>query len=150
MGQSLPKVYIHVVFSTRYRAPLITKDIKADLFSYIGALSNGLDCKSIIVGGYNDHIHILSLLSSQKTISEFVREIKKESSKWIKTKDIKFDNFYWQKGYAAFSVSPNNIENLIHYIQDQEVHHLKSSFQDECRKFFKSYNIEYDERYVWD
>jgi REP element-mobilizing transposase RayT len=103
MGQSLNKIYVHLVFSTKHRNPLITNSIKEDLFSYIGGICKNLECNPIQVGGEKDHVHILCLLSKKIALMELIEKIKSNSSKWIKTKGIEFENFYWQSGYGAFS-----------------------------------------------
>lgn len=150
MGQSLVKNFIHIVFSTKYRQPLIDSYVEDELHAYIGGVCRDTDCTSLIVGGYTDHIHILCLLSKKVTVIKLLEEIKSHSSKWIKTKGEAYKNFYWQDGYGAFSVNPSEIETVTAYIKNQKEHHSKKTFQDEYRAFLKKYNVEYDERYVWD
>lgn len=150
MSQSLSKIYVHLIFSTKNRVPLITDDIKDELFNYLGGVCKNLECNPLQVGGYRDHVHILCLLSKKITLVKLLEEVKSSSSKWIKTKDEKFSNFYWQSGYGAFSVNPTEIDVVIKYIQNQEEHHKVKSFQDEYRAFLKKYEVEYDEKYVWD
>ena len=150
MGQSLVQNYIHIVFSTKHRQPLIKPDIEAELHTYIGGVCNKLDCQSIKVGGYNNHIHILCMLSKKITLMQLVEKVKSNSSKWVKTKGKAYQNFYWQNGYGAFSVNPSQIDTVIAYIANQHNHHKKKSFEDEYKAFLKKYKVEYDERYVWD
>ena len=150
MGQSLVKNYIHLVFSTKHRQPLIQSPIEAELYSYLGGTCNQLDCQSIKVGGYADHIHILCLLSKKIALMKLVEEVKSHSSKWLKTKGEHYRNFYWQDGYGAFSVNPSQVDTAAAYIENQHEHHRKKTFQEEYRRFLKKYNVEYDERYVWD
>jgi putative transposase len=150
MGQSLVKNYIHIVFSTKYRQPLIKEIFEKDLFAYLGGICNKLECTPIIVGGYLDHVHILCLLSKKIALMKLLEEVKSHSSKWMKTKDDSLQNFYWQDGYGAFSVNANDIDKVINYIANQKQHHQKKIFQDEYRMILKKYNVEYDERYVWD
>ena len=150
MGQSLVKNYVHLVFSTKHRQPLIHPSIEAELHSYLGGTCNHLDCQSIKVGGYVDHIHILCLLSKKVALMKLVEEVKSHSSKWIKTKGEAYQNFYWQDGYGAFSVNPSEVNTVIAYIGNQQEHHRKKTFQEEYRAFLLKYNIDYDERYVWD
>lgn len=150
MGQSLVKNYIHIVFSTKHREQLISLHVEAELYSYLGGICNNLDCQVITVGGYNDHIHILCLLSKKITLVKLMEELKSHSSKWIKNKDEVNGNFYWQDGYGAFSVNPSEVDTVIEYITNQHEHHATKSFQDEYRAFLKKYKVEYDERYVWD
>lgn len=150
MSQSLNRIYVHLIFSTKNRVPLITDDIKDELFNYLGGVCKNLECNPLQVGGYRDHVHILCLLSKKMTLVKLLEEVKSSSSKWIKTKDEKFSNFYWQSGYGAFSVNPTEIDVVIKYIQNQEEHHKVKNFQDEYRAFLKKYDVEYDEKYVWD
>ncbi|MEO6719277.1 MAG: IS200/IS605 family transposase [Ferruginibacter sp.] len=150
MGQSLVKNYIHIVFSTKYREPLIHPPVEAELHSYLGGECKRLDCHPLIVGGYTDHIHILCMLSKKIALMKLVEVVKSHSSKWIKTKDVSYSNFYWQDGYGAFSVNPHEVDVVINYIANQKAHHLKKTFQVEYRGILKKYGVEYDERYVWD
>jgi REP element-mobilizing transposase RayT len=105
---------------------------------------------SLTIDGTRDHVHILFSLARVSKVSDLVEEVKTESSKWIKTKGRDFRNFHWQRGYGAFSIGQSNVAALKRYIQRQKQHHQHLTFQDEYRKFLKSYGIEYDERYVWD
>ena len=150
MPQSLVKNYIHITFSTKDRQPFIDSFIKEELFNYLGGICKKLECYPIIIGGDKDHVHLLVLLSRKIALMKLVELLKTHSSKWIKQKSNSYQNFYWQRGYGGFSVNPTEIEIVKNYILNQEVHHKKSSFQDEYRLFLKKYNIEYDERYVWD
>ena len=150
MGQSLVKNYIHIVFSTKYRQPLIDQQVEAELHAYLGGICNRLECPVVIVGGYTDHIHILCMLSKKITLMKLLEEVKSHSSKWIKTKGEAYRNFYWQDGYGAFSVNPSEIDRVIHYIANQHAHHDKKEFKDEFRAFLNKYQVKYDERYVWD
>ena len=150
MGQSLNKIYVHLVFSTKLRKPMITNSIKEELFSYLGGICKNLECYPIQVGGYLDHVHILCLLSKKIPLMKLMEEIKSHSSKWIKTKGIEYENFYWQNGYGAFSVNPTELEIVKNYISNQEEHHKKKTFQEEFLAFLKKYNVDYDEKYVWD
>lgn len=150
MGQSLVKNYIHIVFSTKHREPLIYPPVETELHAYLGGICNKLGCQVIIVGGYIDHIHILCMLSKKIALMKLMEEIKSYSSKWIKTKGVGYESFYWQDGYGAFSVNPSEVDRVIDYIANQHEHHSKKTFQDEYRAFLKKYNVEYDEKYVWD
>jgi REP element-mobilizing transposase RayT len=150
MGQSLVKNFIHIVFSTKHRQPFIDEQIGNELHSYLGGICRELECSPIIVGGYTDHVHLLCLLSKKLALMKLMEELKSHSSKWIKTKDEKFQNFYWQNGYGAFSINPSEIGVVKTYIENQKEHHKKITFQDEYRAFLIKYNVEYDERYVWD
>ena len=149
MAQSLSKVYIHITFSTKDRHHLIDEKIRESLFQYLGGVCKGLECNPVKVGGYTDHMHILCLLSRKIAQMNLLEELKKQSSKWIKTKGNAYSNFYWQDGYGVFSVNPTQIDVVVDYIRNQEEHHKTLSFQDELRAFLKKYNVEYDERYIW-
>ncbi len=150
MAQSLSKVYVHITFSTKYREPLIKDEIKAPLFEYIGGICRGLECNPIKVGGYNNHVHVLCLLSRKVSQMKLLEEIKKQSSKWIKTKGTQYRKFYWQNGYGIFSVKPTDVDVVMKYIENQEEHHKNISFQDEYRIFLKKYKVDFDENYLWD
>lgn len=150
MSQSLAQNYIHIIFSTKYRQHLITPQIEEELYKYLGGTCKALGCNPVQVGGYTDHVHILCLLSKKIALMKLLEEVKSSSSKWIKTNGKEFLNFYWQDGYGAFSVGATQVEIVKQYILNQEEHHSKKTFQDEYRAFLKKYNVEYDERYVWD
>ncbi len=150
MGQSLVKNYLHIVFSTKDRKPLIFKPIEAELHAYLGGICNKLECQVLKIGGYYDHIHILCLLSKKIAIMKLLEELKTHSSKWIKTKGADYANFYWQDGYGVFSVNPSELDEVIDYIANQHKHHRKITFQDEYSAFLKIFKLEYDERYVWE
>lgn len=145
MAQSLSKVYIHITFSTKDRQYLIDEKIRESLFQYLGGVCKGLECNPVKVGGYTDHVHILCLLSRKIAQMNLLEELKKQSSKWIKTQGNAYSNFYWQDGYGVFSVNPTQIDMVVDYIKNQEEHHKTLSFQDELRVFLKKYN----ERYIW-
>lgn len=149
MPQSLSKVYVHITFSTKYRRNLIDDEIEEELFNYLGGICKALECYPIQVGGYKNHIHIACMLSRKITQAKLLEELKKCSSKWIKTKDNKYAKFYWQDGYGIFSVNPYEIDILVNYIKNQKRHHHKLGFQDEFRDFLAKNGVEFDERYVW-
>ena len=150
MGQSLVKNYIHIVFSTKYRQHLIHPPVEDELHRYLGGTCKNLECHPIIVGGYTDHVHILCMLSKKIALMKLVEEIKSHSSKWIKTKDEAYLNFYWQDGYGAFSVNPKDVDVVKAYIANQKEHHSKKTFQSEYRAILNKYEMDFDERYVWD
>lgn len=150
MPQSLVKNYIHITFSTKYRTPFIDTKIEEELFKYLGGICKDLECNPLIVGGYTDHIHILCLLSRKIALMNLIEELKSHSSKWVKDKWSHVPNFYWQKGYGAFSVNPAETDVVKRYIMNQKEHHDSRTFQDEYRAFLIKYDVEYDEKYVWD
>jgi putative transposase len=149
MSQSLVKNFVHVIFATKNRQSLITSDIEIALYKYLAGTCLNLNCHSKRVGGHLDHVHILSDLSKNISVSDFVKEVKQSSSKWIKSEHSR-RNFYWQAGYGAFSVSKRDIESVISYIDQQHAHHKKHTFQEEFRKLMNENDIAFDERYVWD
>ena len=150
MPQSLVKNYLHITYSTKDRYPFIDDGIKEELYKYIGGICKNLECYPIIVGGHIDHVHILCLLSRKIALMKLIEEIKSHSSKWAKTKGDKYKNFFWQRGYGGFSVNPSEINSVKEYILNQKEHHKIKTFQEEYLEFLEEYNIEYDERYVWD
>ncbi len=151
MSQSLAQVYLHVVFSTKNRVPFLRDPaLREEVHRYLGGTCRNLDSPSLLIGGVEDHVHVLCRLSRTHTIADLVRELKRESSKWVKEKDGGPADFHWQGGYGAFSISPGHVEPLRGYIAGQEEHHKKETFQDEFRRLLRKYGIEYDERYVWD
>jgi REP element-mobilizing transposase RayT len=150
MPQSLSKVYVHIIFSTKNRQNLIDVKIEKSLYEYLGGICKGLECNPVRIGGHKNHVHILCLLSRKVSQMKLLEEIKKQSSKWIKTKGQAYSNFYWQDGYGIFSINPTEIDKVIKYIQLQREHHKYKSFQEEFIAFLKKYKIEYDERYIWD
>lgn len=150
MSQSLAKNYMHIVFSTKYREQLIYPPFEAELHSSLGGICKKLECQPIKIGGYTDHVHILCMLSKKIALMKLLEEIKSSSSKWYKTKDESLNNFYWQDGYGAFSVSPTQVEKVEAYIENQHVHHSKVKFQDEYRKILVKNKIDFDEKFIWD
>ncbi len=148
MPQSLARVLIHLVFSTKNREPFIRPEHRERLFAYLGGTLNALQCPTVIVGGMPDHVHLLFGLSRTASMSQVAEEVKKESSKWAK--DLLGPAFYWQTGYAAFSVSPSQSAIVAKYIANQEENHRADTFQDEYRKMLRLNEVEWDERYVWD
>lgn len=150
MAQSLSSILIHLVFSTKGRAPFITENIEKDLHQYLGGNFRDCQCPTLLIGGDVDHIHVLFVLSRTKALANVVEEVKSSSSKWVKSKGDEFAEFKWQAGYGAFSIGQSNVEVLKKYIANQKVHHRGKRFQDEYREICKNYGVEIDERYVWD
>jgi REP element-mobilizing transposase RayT len=150
MGQSLVKNYIHIVFSTKHRAPFIDPSIENDLYRYMSGICIQLGCEPIIIGGYIDHVHVLCRLSKKVALMKLLEELKGHSSKYMKTKGSEYANFYWQDGYGAFSVGESVVDKVTAYIANQKQHHSKKTFKNEYRIILKKCNMVYDERYVWD
>ncbi len=150
MAQSLAKVYIHAIFSTHHRQPLILDPWQDELFQVIGGTINGIGCQSLTVGGVADHVHLLFQLGRTIPLADAIGRIKAASSNWVNEKVRPSTRFQWQSGYGAFSVSHSNVESVRAYILRQPEHHAKGSFQEEFRTWLRKYEIEWDERYVWD
>ncbi len=151
MSQSLAKILVHTVFSTKERRPFLRDAaLREELHRYLGGILNHLDCQPVIVGGIEDHVHLLSSLSRTCQVAEMVKELKRGSSLWIKERARTMSDFAWQNGYGIFSVSLSRIEAVQRYIAEQAQRHRKLSFQDEFRQLLKRHRIAYDERYLWD
>jgi len=150
MSQSLVKNLVHLVYSTKHREPLIPKEHQAALFAYQAGIFKQWESPALVIGGMEDHVHALFALSKNHPLKRIVEEVKKGSSKWMKSDGPRVQQFSWQAGYAGFSVSQSNAAPVQRYIEGQEKHHRKMSFQDELRALFKRHGVEFDERYVWD
>ena len=150
MAQSLSSILVHLVFSTKKREPFITSEIESELHAYLSVVFRECKSPSLLIGGTKDHIHAIFALSRTTSLADVVEEIKKSSSKWMKTKGKEYRNFQWQAGYGAFSIGQSNVLDLKRYIANQKEHHRRRSFQDEYRALLKKYNVEFDERYLWD
>ena len=151
MSQSLSAVYIHLVFSTKERQPFLQEpETREALHAYLGDVCKTLDCPSVIAGGMEDHVHLLARLGRKITQADCVKELKRVSNVWLKEQGRDYADFQWQGGYAAFSVSPSNLERVKRYISNQEEHHRRGSFQDELRALLRKHDVEWDERYLWD
>lgn len=150
MGQSLVNNYIHIIFSTKHRLPLIQPAIEKELHTYIAEICNNRDTKVVRIGGYTNHIHILCLLSKNIPLAKLMKELKTLSSIWMKSKGEGLENFYWQDGYGAFSVSQEDVATISNYIENQHEHHSTNTFEEEYRTYLQKYSVEYNEKYVWD
>lgn len=150
MPQSLVKMLVHIVFSTKNRANLITPKVEPDLFGYMSGIIENNKSKLILANGTANHVHLLVSLGKTISISELIGDIKRDSSKQIKLISNSFQDFHWQEGYGAFSVGQTQVKDVMKYIASQKEKHTKKSFESEFRYFLKKYEIEYDERYVWD
>ena len=150
MPQSLANVIIHIIFSTKDHVAFIDDAIESELQKYLATVAKSCGCLSHQIGGTANHVHVLCSLSRTTTISELVEEIKKRSSKWMKTKGPRYAKFSWQTGYGVFSVSQSQFDAVRDYIKTQRDHHRRKTFHEEFREFLDKYKIAYDERYVWD
>ncbi|MCK5742896.1 MAG: transposase [Chlorobi bacterium] len=149
MAQSLSKLYIHIVFHIKSTSVEIRPEDRPDLYAYMGSVIKGNESFPILINGIGDHVHILYMMSKNVALAKIIKEIKRHSSRWIKTKDPFYDNFAWQNGYAGFSVSPSLHDKTKNYIENQEAHHKKMSFKDEYLLFLKEYGIDFNEEYIW-
>lgn len=150
MPQSLSFILVHLIFSTKDRAPVLYPAIQPELHAYLATVSRNVKCECYRAGGVDDHVHLAVRLARTIEVADLIEELKTTSSKWLKTKHPSLQNFAWQKGYGAFSASPKDKEELFKYIETQEEHHKHVNFQDEYRKFLNAYEIDYDKKYVWD
>ena len=148
MPQSLVKILVHVVFSTKNRVKLIEPEIEDALFGYIHGIIENNKSKLFLANGAWDHIHMLISLGKTIDVSKLIGVIKRESSVWMKDNGV--SQFYWQEGYGAFSIGQSQVPAVMKYIANQKQHHAKQDFQGEFRGLLDRYGVEYDERYVWD
>ena len=149
MAQTLVSLMVHVVFSTKQRRALITPAVEPELYAYLGGTAKNLASRCLAIGGTENHVHLLISQSKNMALSDLMEEVKKSSSKWIKTKGPQFRTFGWQDGYGAFTVGQSTVEALKQYIARQKEHHKRQTFEQELVAFLKKYRIEYDERYLW-
>ncbi len=150
MANTYTQIYIHVVFSVQGRLNLIKKEFREELHKYITGIIRNKGQKLIAINSMSDHIHIFLGMRPNIALSDLVRDIKANSSKFINEKRWVRGNFNWQEGFAAFSYAHSQLGVVVKYIQNQERHHSKKSFQDEYLEFLKKFNIEYDMKYVFD
>ena len=149
MAQTLVSLMVHVIFSTKNREAFITPEIEPELFAYVGGILKNHESRLLDAGGTADHIHLLVSQSKNVSLSSLLKDVKKDSSSWIKTKGNQFRNFHWQDGYGAFSIGKSDIRELKRYIAGQKEHHRKRTFQEELIEFLEDYGVAYDERYWW-
>lgn len=151
MAQSLAKGHLHIVFSTKGRAPLIDDDVREALHTYVAVVLRNLNCPAVIINNsIEDHPHILCELARTVSISELVEEVKNSSLRWIKSQGRRFAGFAWQAGYGAFSVSVSNVDDVRRDVEGQRDHHRTRSLQDAFRDLLIRHGVPIDERYVWD
>jgi putative transposase len=148
MSQSFVKFYSHIVFHTKNNINSIREEIEDELYSYIGGILKSYKSLPIQIGGTSDHLHILCTLPKTISLADLVEQVKKSSSKWIKSKGLEYTNFYWQDGYGGFSVSNSQLDVVINYIRNQKTHHHKFKFIDEYKRLLDEYGIAYEDRYL--
>lgn len=149
MSQSLSKLYVHIIFHVKSNEVMILEENKNALYAYMGTIIKSLESIPIVINGTSDHVHILAVMSKNIALAKFLEDIKRHSSRWMKTQGVHYKNFAWQGGYAGFSVSQSIHVRTKAYIENQVEHHKKLSFKDELLVFLKEYQIDYDERYLW-
>jgi putative transposase len=149
VGNTYTSLYIHYIFSTKNRLPLIVPEIQDRLWPYMAGIAKKNNMTALAVGGMPDHIHILLSLPATLSVSKAIQSIKGNSSKWINDTFKTSNPFSWQKGYGAFSVSISILQDTVRYIQNQAVHHRRKSFEEEYLDFLKKNEVVYDERYLW-
>jgi REP element-mobilizing transposase RayT len=153
MPQSFSQIHAHLVFSTKNRIPFLANDdVRVETHNYLGGVSKQHDCPVIRVGGAADHVHLLAFLGRETAQADWVRDLKRASSIWVKErfKGIGMDDFAWQSGYGCFAICHDRLERVVQYVESQMEHHRKVGFQDEYRAILTKLGIQWDERYVWD
>ena len=150
MANTYSQLYTHIVFAVKRRANLISPTWRTNLFKYITGIVTNKDQKIMVINGVADHVHILVSIKPDCVLSDLVRDIKANSSKWINENDFVVGKFEWQAGFGSFSVSASQVKNVIRYIERQEEHHQKQTFNDEYVQFLKDYEIEFLPKYIFD
>ena len=150
MAHTFTNLLTHIIFSTKDRIPCIDAEVKPELLAYMGGIVRELEGKAYSINGTTDHVHLLVSLPPTLALSDALRTIETNSSRWAHEKWARRRVFGWQTGYGAFSVSKSNVPDVMKYIADQEEHHKKVSFQEEFIAFLKKHEIDYDERYIWE
>jgi REP-associated tyrosine transposase len=150
MPQSLSKVIIHIIFSTKNREAWLDSDVRPRMRAYLATVCRNLGAEFVRIGGVADHVHIVTTLPRTVSQAEFIEEIKKASSKWIKALNTQYRGVFWQRGYGAFSVSPSQLDVVLRYVEEQPAHHRTRTFQEEYRELLGKHGVQFDERYAWD
>jgi putative transposase len=149
MAHTFSNLLVHIVFSTKDRVPSINPEWRSELHAYMGGIVRELAGKVNVINGTADHVHLLASMPANLSVAEIVRVLKANSSRWVNRKYRLKNAFAWQTGYAAYSVSQSNAGAVAKYIQEQEKHHHRITFQEEYLEFLKRNGIEYDERFIW-
>ena len=150
MPQSLSKLIVHIIFSTKNREPWLDSNVLPRMHAYLATICRDLGAQFVHVGGVSDHVHIVTSLPRTLSQAQFMEHVKKASSKWIKALDTRYRGFFWQRGYGAFSVSPSHLDSVLDYVNKQQEHHCTRTFQEEYRALLHKHGIDFDEPYVWD
>jgi REP element-mobilizing transposase RayT len=149
MGSTLSNLLYHIVFSTKNRQSNIVAGIGSELHRYIGGIVKGEGAILLEIGGIADHVHLVLKLKPVHSLSEIMRKVKGNSSKWVNEQNRLHKKFSWQDGYGAFSVSESQVNNVLQYVRNQEKHHRTISFKDEFIMLLQRHGVEYDEQYLW-
>lgn len=150
MANTYTQIHLQVIFAVKKRAGLIQKDWKDELYKYITGIIQAKDHKLLAINGMPDHLHIFFGMRPIQSLSDLIQDVKQDSSKWINQKGFIKDRFEWQQGFGAFSYSKSQAARVIAYVQNQEVHHRKITFLDEYKTFLQKFEIDYDERYIFE
>ena len=150
MPQSLSKVILHIIFSTKNREPWLGSNVQRRMHAYVATICRDLGTEFVRVGGVTDQVHIVTTLPRTVSQANLVEQIKKVSSKWIKALDARYRGSFWQRGYGAFSVSPSQLDSVLEHVSKQQEHHRTRTFQEEYRELLRKHRVDFDERYVWD
>jgi putative transposase len=150
MPQSLSKVTLHIIFSTKNREPWLDRDVRPRMHAYLATICRDLGAELVRVGGVADHVHIVTTLPRTLSQAELIEQAKKTSSKWIKTLNPRYRGFFWQRGYSAFSVSSSQLDAVLQYIEAQQAHHRRRTFQEEYLELLRKHEVDFAERYLWD
>ena len=150
MSQSLSRLFVHIIFHIKNSGITIGREIESELYAYIASNLKDNDSVAVLINGEKEHVHILCIMSKNISLADLVEEIKKHSSRWIKTKDKNYKRFQWQGGYSGFSVSKSLVEKTKKYIKEQKEHHKKKSFKEELTEFLNLYGVDYNPRYLWE
>ena len=150
MPQSLSKVILHIVFSTKNREPWLDADVRSRMHAYLATICRDVGADFVHIGGVSDHVHIVTTLPRTVSQAQMIEQIKKVSSKWIKAVHSRYRGFFWQRGYGAFSVSPSQLDTVLQYVETQQEHHRTRTFQEEYRELLRRHGVNFDERYVLD
>lgn len=150
MPNTYTKIYIHAVFAVKYRRALISKSFAEDLYSYIGGIIKAENQIPIKINGMPDHVHLAFAMKPSKSISDLMRVVKSNSSKWINEQKFTEIKFAWQRGFGAFSYGQSQLARLVRYIENQEAHHRKQSFKQEYLRFLRAFEIDFEEEYLFD
>ena len=149
MANTYTALFYHIVFSTKNRAPFIKPEIENRIWEYIGGIARHHKMTAVQVGGIEDHVHALIMAPPTIAPFEIAKHLKAESSKWMHEEFPGLQDFGWQDGYGAFTVSKTNVPSVVNYIQEQRTHHQSQTFQEEYRSFLQRAGVEFDERYLW-